>query len=56
MARCLGAKFVDPNICIRDVDFVRDGLHLNINGARQLGDLYFRVCGIENESQKAMSS
>jgi hypothetical protein len=29
------------------VDFGRDGLHLNRNGARELGDLYSRVCGID---------
>ena len=32
--------FVDPNSWIRDVDFGRAGLHLNRNGAGQLGDLY----------------
>ena len=56
VARNLGATFVDPNSWIRDVDFGRDGLHLNRNGARQLGDLYSRVCGIDSESQKAMSN
>ena len=37
--RSLGATFVDPNSWIRDLDFGRDGLHLNTNGARELGDL-----------------
>jgi hypothetical protein len=55
VARNLGATFVYPNIWIRDVDG-RDGLHLNRNGARQLGDLYSRVCGIDSESQKVMSN
>jgi hypothetical protein len=49
VARNLGAIFVDPNSWNRDVDFGRDGLHLNRNGARQLGDLYSRVCGIDSE-------
>jgi hypothetical protein len=56
VARILGATFVEPNSWIRDVDFGRDGLHLNINGARQLGDLYSRVYGIDSESQKVMSN
>jgi hypothetical protein len=42
---------VNPNKWIRDVDFGRDGLHLNRNGTRQLGDLYSRGCGIDGESQ-----
>jgi hypothetical protein len=56
VARNLGATFVYPNSWIRDVDFSRDGLHLNRNGARQLGDLYSRVCGIDSEIQKVMSN
>jgi hypothetical protein len=43
----LGATFLDPRI--RYVDFGTDGLHLKRNGARQLGDLYSRVCGIDDE-------
>ena len=43
VARKLGATFLDTNSWIRDGDFGRDGLHLNRNGARQLGDLYSRV-------------
>jgi hypothetical protein len=39
VARNLGATFVDPNSWIKDGDFSRDGLHLNRDGARQLGDL-----------------
>jgi hypothetical protein len=39
VARSLVATFVDPNIWIRDVDFGRDGLRLNRNGSRELGDL-----------------
>jgi len=56
VARNLGATFVDPNSWIQDVDFSRDGLHLNRNGTRQLGDLYSRVCGMDSESQKVMSN
>ena len=54
VARYLGATFVDPNVWIRNLDFGRDGLHLKRNGARQLGDLYSRVCGTDSESQKVM--
>jgi hypothetical protein len=54
VARNLGATFIDPNSWIRDEDFGRDGLHLNRNGARQLGNLYSRVCGIDGESQKVI--
>ena len=56
VAKNLGATFVDPNSWIRDVDFGRDGLHLKRNGARQLGDLYSRVCGIDGESQKVINN
>jgi hypothetical protein len=38
------------------VDFGRDGLHLNRNGARQLGDLCSRVCGIDGGSQKVINN
>jgi hypothetical protein len=51
VARNVGATFVDLNSWIRDVDFGRDGLHLNRNGARQLGDLYSRVCEIDSKRQ-----
>jgi hypothetical protein len=56
VARNLGATFVEPNSCILDVDFGKDGLHLNRNGARKLGDPYSRVCGIDSEIQKVMSN
>ena len=56
VARNLGATFVDPNSWIRDVDFGMDGLHLKRNGARQLGDLYSRVCRIDSEILKVMSN
>ena len=56
VARNLGAMFVDPNSWIRDVGFGRDGLHLNRNGARQLGDLCSIVCGIDGESQKVINN
>jgi hypothetical protein len=56
VARNLGATFVDPNSWIRDVDFGMDGLRLNKNGARQLGDLYSIVCGIDGESQKVINN
>jgi hypothetical protein len=56
VARSLGATFVDPNSWIRDVDFSRDGLHLNRNGARELGDLYSRVCGLDGGSRKVINN
>jgi len=56
VASNLGATFVDPNSWIRDVDFGRDGLHLNRNGARQLGDLYSRVCGLDSDGQKGTNN
>ena len=52
VARNLGATFVDPNSGIRKVDLGRDGLLLNRNGARQLGELYSRVCGIDSEVRR----
>ena len=55
VARNLGATFVDPNSWIRDADFGRGGLHLNRNGARQLGNLFFRVCEIDGQSQKLIN-
>jgi len=54
VASRLGATFVDSNSWIRDADFGRDGLHLNRNGTRQLGDLYSRICGLAGQSQTAM--
>ena len=53
VASRLGVTFVDPNIWIRDADLGRDGLHLNKNGTRQLGDLYSRICGLDGQSQTA---
>ena len=56
VARNLGATFVDPNSWIRDLDFGRDGLHFNKTGARELGDLFSRVCGIDSESRKVLNN
>ena len=56
VARNLGATFIDLNSWIQDEDFSRDGLHLNRNGVRQLGDLYSRVCGIDGECQKVINN
>ena len=52
VAKNLGATFIDPNSWVDDWDFSRDGLHLNRRGARQLGLLYSRVCGIGGRRQK----
>jgi len=51
VAKTLGVTFVDPN----NWDFSRDGLHINRRGARHLGQLYSRVCGISGERQKMRS-
>jgi hypothetical protein len=56
VARILGATFIDPNSWILDVDFGRDGLHLNRNGVRELGDLYSRVCGVDGGSRKVINN
>ena len=56
VARSLGATFVAPNCWIRDFDFGREGLHLNRTGAREPGDLNFRVCGIDGESRRVLSN
>ena len=55
VAKNLGATFVDPNSWVDDWDFSRDGLHVNRRGARQLGQLYSRVCGIGGGRQKTTS-
>ena len=56
VARSLGATFVYPNSWIRELDFGRDGLHLNRTGARELGDFYSRDFGIDSGSRKALSN
>ena len=50
----LGVTFVDPSSWV-DWDFSRAGLHINRRGARQLGQLYVRVCGISSGRQKSRS-
>jgi hypothetical protein len=55
VAMNLGAAFVDQNSWIRDGNFGRDGLHLNRSGARHLGNLYSRVCGLGGECQKVIN-
>jgi hypothetical protein len=56
VARNVGATFVGASSWIRDVDFGKDGLHLNRNGARQLGDLFSTVCGIDGQCQKVIKN
>jgi len=48
VANTLGVTFADPNSWV-------DGLHINRRGARQLGQLYSRVCGIGGGRQKMRS-
>ena len=52
VVKTLGVTFVDPNSWVDDWDFSRDGLHINRRGARHLGQLYSRVCGISGRRQK----
>jgi hypothetical protein len=51
VANTLGVTFVDTNSWVDNWDFSRDGLHLNRRGARHLGQLYSRVCGISGGRQ-----
>ena len=51
----LGVTFVYPNSWVDDWDFSRDGLHINQRGARHLGQLYSRVCGISSGRQMTRS-
>jgi hypothetical protein len=53
--RRIEATFVDPNRWVSDWDFARDGLHINRRGARELGQLYSRVCGISGGGKKMRS-
>jgi len=52
VAKTLGVIFVDPNSWVDDWNFSRDGLHINRRGARHLGQLYSRVCGISGKRPK----
>jgi hypothetical protein len=54
VARNPGATFVDPNSWTGNGDFSRNGLHFNRDGAKQLGDLYCRVCGTGGEGQRVL--
>jgi len=47
VTNALGLTFFDPNSCIEDGDFARDGLHLNGRGKRRLGQIYARVRGLD---------
>jgi hypothetical protein len=51
-----GATFVDLNSWICNGDFSRDGLHLNRDGAKQLGELYCIVCGTGSEGQRVLET
>jgi len=52
VAKTLGMTFVVPNRWVDNWDFIRDGLHINRRGARNLGQLYSPVCGISGRRQK----
>jgi hypothetical protein len=47
VVNAVGLTFFNPNICIEDGDFGKDGVHLNGRGKRHLGNLYSRVSGLE---------
>ena len=55
VAKTLGVTFVDPNSWVDDWDFGRDCLHINQIGAKYLGQLYSRICGIGGGRQKIRS-
>ena len=55
VANALGVNFVHPNSWVDDWDFGRDGLQINRRGARHLGQLYSRVCGIGDGRQNMRS-
>jgi hypothetical protein len=52
VAQTLEVTFIDTNSWVDDWDFGRDGLHINRRGARHLGQLYPRVCGIGDGREK----
>jgi hypothetical protein len=52
VGKTLGVTFVETNSWVDAWDFGRDGLHINRRGARHLGQLYCRVCGIGGGRQK----
>ena len=52
VANTLGVTFVDPNSWVDDWGFSGDGLHLNRREARQLGQLFERVCGVGGGGQE----
>ena len=47
--------FVDPNSWVDDWNFGRGGLHINRRGARRLGELYSRVCGMGGGTEEMRS-
>jgi hypothetical protein len=55
VAKTLGVTFVNSNCWVDDWDFARDGLNINRRGARKLGQLYSRVCGISGGGKKMRS-
>jgi lysophospholipase L1-like esterase len=55
VAQPLGVTFVDLNSWLDSWDYGRDGLHINQRGARHLGQLYSRLCGISSRRQKMRS-
>ena len=52
IAKTLSVTFVYPNSWFEDWDFARDGLHINLRGARRLSQLYSRVGGLGGREKK----
>jgi len=52
IAKTLSVTFVYPNSWLEDWDFARDGLHINLRGARRLSQLYSRVGGLGGRGKK----
>jgi hypothetical protein len=52
IAKTLGVTFVDPYSWLEDWYFARDGLHINLRGARRLSQLYSRIGGLGGRGKK----
>jgi hypothetical protein len=55
VASTLRVTFVDPNCWVDDWDYSGAGLHINRRGARQLGQLYSRICEVGGGGQGVRS-
>lgn len=55
VVQMLGVTFLDTNSWVDDWNFGRNGLRINRQEARCLGQLYCRVCGIGRGRKKMRS-